>query len=239
MPYRLLTEFENLFSGKIYRHRSSTQGDFVAMHLYEDLASLPRQGKLLPRIQAAERVLATTNLRRGIQARRGDGTFGEPVPNTNVIFDEGYQVARVGPKKLATVEIGVEMKILNKAMIKQIDRVVGDLQKQIGQFQRGGGSPICVAVVGINHARYTVGFEGERQIRTDGTKHRHPYQEAHEAERRLIRDVKPYFDELILLRYSATNDPPYPFEWLNIQETQDDYGAALVRISANYDLRFP
>jgi hypothetical protein len=37
-------------------------------------------------------------------------------------------------------------------MIKQIDRVTGDLQKQVPQFPRGGGNPICVALVGINHA---------------------------------------------------------------------------------------
>jgi hypothetical protein len=236
VPYRLLTEFENLFAGKIYRHRSSTQGDFVAMHLYEDLAALTRQGKLLTRIQAADRVLATTNMRRGITARRGDGTFGESVPNTPSVFDPGFLVAR---GKLATVEIGVEMKILNKAMIKQIDRVIGDLQKQVAHFRRGGGDPISVAVVGINQAPYTIGFEGDRQIKTDGRTNRHPYQEAQEAERRLIQDAKPHFDEFIVLRFSATNDPPYPFHWANLQDTEHDYGAALVRISASYDRRFP
>jgi len=175
-------------------------------------------------------------MRRGIMARRGDGTFGEPVPNTPSISDPGFLVAR---GKLATVEIGVEMKILNKAMVKQIDRVIGDLQKQVDHFRRGGGDPISVAVVGINQAPYTIGFEGERQIRTDGRGNRHPYQEAQEAERRLIQHAKPYFDEFIILRYSATNDPPYPFDWANLQDTQQDYGAALVRISANYDRRFP
>jgi hypothetical protein len=206
------------------------------MHLYEDLAALTRKGKLLPRIQAADRVLATTNMRRGVLARRGDGTFGEPVPNTPTISDPGFQVAR---GKLTTVEIGAEMKVLNKAMIKQIDRVIGDLQKQVGHFRRGGGDPIAVAIIGINQAPYTVGFEGERQIRTDGRNNRHPFQEAQEAERRLIQDAKPYFDEFIILRYSATNDPPYLFQWANLQDTQEEYGAALVRISANYDRRFP
>ena len=234
MPYRLLTEFESLFSGKVYRHRSSTQGDFVAMHMYEDLVALPRQGRLNQRVLAAERVLATSNRRRGVAARRGDGTFGEPVPSTPVITDPGYMVSR---GELATVEIGVEMKVLSKAMIKQIDRVIGDLQKQVAHFQRGGGNPISVAVVGINQAPYTIGFEGDRQIKTDGAKHRHPFQEAQEAERRLIQEARPFFDEFIILRYSATNDAPFPFHWTNLQATERDYGAALTRISALYDLR--
>ena len=45
--YRLLTEFRRLFEGKIYKHRDSSQGDFVAMHLYEDLIAINRSGKLI------------------------------------------------------------------------------------------------------------------------------------------------------------------------------------------------
>jgi hypothetical protein len=63
VPYRLLTEFENLFAGKKYIHRDSSRGDFVAMHLYEDLAGLNLSSKLLPRIQANNRILSTKNLR--------------------------------------------------------------------------------------------------------------------------------------------------------------------------------
>ena len=53
-----------------------------------------------------------------------------------MIEDPGFAVAR-GP--VATVEIGVEVKILAKAMIKQIDRVIGDLVKQVTHFRRGAG----------------------------------------------------------------------------------------------------
>lgn len=235
MPYRLLTEFENLFTGKKYIHRDSSRGDFVAMHLYEDLAALNRSSKLLPRIQAEDRILSTKNLRQGIKARRGDGTFGEVVPGTPVISDAGFQVAR---GIVATVEIGAEMKILAKAMIKQIDRVTGDLQKQVPQFKRGSGDPICVALVGINHAPYAVGYEGDRAYRTDGKANRHPVQEAADASQRLLRDVAPLYDEFILLHYSATNDEPFPFSWVNFDQTSADYGAALVRISREYDRRF-
>ena len=42
IEYRLLTEFGKLFDGKQYIHRASNLGDFVATHLYEDLAALNR-----------------------------------------------------------------------------------------------------------------------------------------------------------------------------------------------------
>jgi hypothetical protein len=61
VPYRLLTEFENLFNGHPYRHRDSSRGDFVAMHLYEDIITLNKSTKL--RSRARSKVL-----------RRGAGT---------------------------------------------------------------------------------------------------------------------------------------------------------------------
>ncbi len=237
MPYRLLTEFENLFRGKPYRHRSSTQGDVVATLLYEDLVGLGRSSsqKLVTRIHAHDRILATTNLRRGVKARRGDGTFGEPVPGEPTLVDPGFEVAR---GMVATIEIGVEVKIMQKAMIKQIDRVIGDLQKQVVHFQRGGGNPLGIAVIGINQAPFTVGYEADRSYRTDGTKHRHPVQEAAEAERRLRALAAPAYDSFVVLKYVVTNNDPFDFAWVNLRETEQDYGAELVRISRLYDQRF-
>ena len=163
LGYRLLTEFQRLFEGKLYKHRDSSQGDFVAMHLYEDLITINRSPKLIEAaIKRKERVLNVQNRRRGVAARRGDGTFGEIIPDETPISDPGYLVAR-GP--IATVEIGIEVKILAKAMIKQIDRVINDLRNQVVQFRHGGGNPICVAVIGVNQAESTVGYEGERAFR--------------------------------------------------------------------------
>jgi hypothetical protein len=235
MDYRLLAEFKGLFDEKKYIHRDSSRGDWVAHHLYEDLQTLGKSKLLVERIASHEHVLNVQNRRRGIDARRGDGTFGELIPGITAITDPGFAVAR-GP--IANVEIGVEVKILSKAMIKQIGRVKSDLEKQVAEFNRGAGTPICVAIVGINYADYTVSYEGERSYRTDGGRYLHPIQEAAEAEARLVSETKPKFDEFVFLRYKASNEPPFPFEWVNYIETFQDYSAALTRISREYDTRF-
>ncbi len=205
------------------------------MQLFEDLAAINRSEKFLAGIQRHDRVVNSRNRRRGIEARRGDGTLGEIVPGANSIVDPGYQVAR---GEIATVEIGVEVKILAKAMIKQIDRVISDLRNQAAQFKRGSGNPICIGIVGINHAEYYVGWEGEREYRTTGHGgYVHPIQEALEAERRL-EQARLAFDEFLVLRFRGSNDPPYPFEWVNEEGTRLDYGAILARVSKEYDRRF-
>lgn len=234
--YRLLTEFKRLFEGKPYKHRASNQGDFVAMHLYEDLIAVGRSSRLTDAaVNRKDRVLNVQNKRRGVPARRGDGTFGELIPGETAIIDPGYQVAR-GP--IATVEIGVEVKVLAKAMIKQIDRVINDLRNQVVQFKRGGGNPICIGIVGINHAESVVGYEGDRAFPTTGKGgFSHPFQEAPEAERRLRAEAAPEFEEFLILKFKATNAPPYPFEWSNYDETRLDYAAALSRISSRYQQR--
>ena len=235
MSYHLLDAFRGTFEGQRYLHRRSVLGDLIAMHLYEDLYDVGKSTPLRRRIEQKERVLNVENKRRGVKARRGDGTFGELIPGVAPIDDPGFKVAR-GP--IATVEIGIEVKILSKAMLKQIDRVITDLHNQVTQFQRGAGNPICVGIVGVNHAEVCTGYEGDRVFTTDGTKHRHPFQEAAEAERRLISEAKPVFDEFPILRYKATNAEPYPFEWADLASTELDYGAILTRISREYDRRF-
>ncbi|MFZ0039593.1 MAG: hypothetical protein WAK91_19365 [Candidatus Acidiferrales bacterium] len=231
-----MTAFRQVFEGHAYLHRKSNQGDWVAVHLYEDLVSIGRAAKLISGIKSGERVVNIANRRRGIDARRGDGTFGEIIPGEKAIFDDGFLVGR---GQIATVEIGAEVKILAKAMIRQIDRVINDLRNQVAQFQLGSGNPICVGIVGINHAERYVSFEGNRNYPTTGKGGApHPLQEAVEAERRLRAQAAPQFDEFLVLRFRATNEEPFPFEWVNYEESKLDYGAALARISREYDLRF-
>jgi hypothetical protein len=204
------------------------------MHLYEDLYSLGRSKKFVCRVDTGISVLNTQNRRHGIKARRGDGSFGEIVPNVDPIKDDGFVVCR-GP--IATIEIGIEVKILMKAMIKQIDRVINDLKGQAAHFRTRGGNPICVGVVGINQAAYCTSYEGERAFQTDGKKYKHPIDEADEAERRLLQLAAPAFDEFLILRFEATNEPPYAFSWTNEKAALLDYGAILVRISQAYEIR--
>ncbi len=234
--YKLLESFRSLFEGKRYLHRSSTQGDYVASQLYEDLYDVHKSELLHFRVAAHQSVLNAGNRRQGVAARRGDGTFGELIPNVEPFLVGDRTVAR-GP--IATVEIGAEVKVLQKAMIKQIDRVCSDLEHQVEEFKRGGGNPICVGIVGINHAAYCVSYEGDRQYRTHGPGgHSHPAAEAAEAESRLRSGPATTYDEFLILQYRATNDAPYSFDWGDYDRTFRDYGAILTRISRAYDTRF-
>ena len=237
VEFRLLAEFRRLFEGRAYRHRASNQGDFVAIHLYEDLVSVNRSSRYVDAVvNRKDRVLNVQNRRRGVLARRGDATLGEIIPGETPVIEPGYAVAR-GP--IATVEIGVEVKILAKAMIKQIDRVINDLRNQVVQFRRGGGNPICVAVVGVNHAEVCVSYEGDRPFPTTGRSgFPHPIQEAAEAQRRLREQAQTVFDEFLILRYRATNAEPFPFSWVDFNAVRLDYAAVLSRVSSRYQQRF-
>ena len=235
LPYRLLDRFRSLFDGNRYLHRNSSLGDSVAWCLPEDLYQLGRSPKLNTGIQAQTRVLNVQNKLRGIKARRGDGTFGELIPQAAVSIVPGFSVAR-GP--VATVEIGSEVKILAKAMIKQIDRVMNDLQNQKREFLAAGGTPITVGIGGINHAQRYVSHEGDKEWPTGVRGHKHPIQEAVEAERRLLARAAPDFDEFLILRFQATNEPPYLFNWVEPRQTEMDYCAILTRILRKYEARF-
>lgn len=233
--YSLLTEFRKLFEGRPYLHRNSSQGDKAVRYLYEDLRKLNKSAILSQRIDAKSRVVNTANKRVGIKSRRGDGAFGELVPVAVAVTDAGFLVSR-GP--LSSIEIGAETKILAKAMIKQIDRVISDLKRQVEEFEKNG-DPICIAVVGVNHATGYTSFEGTRNFPTDGTSHfRHPSQEASEAIKRLEALARPAFNEFLILRFVATNIDPFPFSWINEQETLLQYSALLTRVSRLYDQRF-
>jgi hypothetical protein len=131
VEFALLKTFRQLFEGTIYKHRDSSLGDLVASQLYEDLVTLNRSMKLAARVQAHERVVNLANRAIGRPSRRGDGTFGELVPTAIAVIESGFLVAR---GEVANIEIGAETKIPAKAMIKQIDRVIGDLVRQVEEF---------------------------------------------------------------------------------------------------------
>jgi hypothetical protein len=96
-------------------------------------------------------VVNRENKAHGIIARRGDGSFGELIPHETPLPEPGYAVKR-GP--IATIEIGIEVKIISKAMIRQIHRVINDLKGQVQHFKAKKGRPISIGVVGVNRAQH-------------------------------------------------------------------------------------
>ncbi len=234
--FALLRTFRSLFEGKKYNHRNSTLGDLVASYLYEDLVTLNKSALITDRVHRHERVVHAGNKTVGKISRRGDGTFGELVPTAIAVTESGMQVAR---GELANIEIGTETKILAKAMIKQIDRVIGDLVRQVEQFKKTGGNPICVGLVGVNSAAHYTSYEGKAEWPTDGKGgHKHPIQEAAEAESRILARAAPAFDEFQVFRFRAENVAPFSFEWVNYGQTAKEYSALLLRLSREYDRRF-
>jgi len=234
--YRLLDAFARLFCGTQYHHRNASQGDRVAIELFEDLVSVGPARRLANRVESGDRVVNLGEVPVGRFGRRGDSTFGERVPASQAMMEPGFTVSRA---RVATVEIGAETKVIAKAMIKQIDRVVGDLKRQTDIFRSHGGNPICVALVGVNYSDCYTSYEGDRAYPTDGRRYRHPCQEAPEAERRLLGEAAASFVEFLVFRYKATNVPPYPFEWVDFDQICLEYSAMLVRLSNEYETRFP
>jgi hypothetical protein len=133
----------------------------------------------------------------------------------------------------AEVDIGAEVKILAKAMIKQIDRVVSDLCGQSRQFKTKSPDAITVGIIGINVADHYVSFEGQRAYPT-GEYGPHPSQEAAEAERRLVSSAEPCYAEFLVLPFKATNEAPFDFEWVRPQLVTDRYAAILSRVLRAY-----
>lgn len=238
MSARLLDAFRRLFEGQPYLHRVSNQGDRLSLELYEDLYELGRSPKFTSSVDTRERGVGPRNRSVTLERmRRGDGTFGCIIDPAKARAFPGYHVARAA---LATIDIAVEMKILNKAMIKQIDRVVNDLEKQVQNWKAVSPDVVTAAAIGVNHAPYTVGYEGDRQFRTDGRKHKHPADEAAVAERHIVDRIvaRKIYDEVIILRYRATNEPPFRFSWVDEARTVEAYRAALVRLSLRIEERF-
>lgn len=229
MPRKLLDAFAETFRGHEYRHRKATTGDAIATHIYEDIYSLGRSNKFTARVADGLTVLNTRNLVKGKKGRRGDGTFGELIPGEKCARLPGFDVAR-GP--VATVEIGVEVKILATAMIKQIDRVINDLRNQAATFRRLNPKSVAIGIVGVNYSYNYVSFEGDRCFRSE------PIKEAKRAQARLIEGVGDAFDELLVLPFAITNESPHPFAWPDERDTEQHYNSAILRVSNLYESRF-
>jgi len=155
--------------------------------------------------------------------------FGELIPGEKTESVTGFSVLR-GP--VATIEIGVEVKILATAMIKQIDRVINDLRNQASVFTKLNSNAISIAVVGVNYSYGYLSFEGERSFRSE------PIREAKRAQERLEQGARDAFDEFIVLPFAITNEEPYPFAWTYERDTEQFYNSALLRVNNLYEKRF-
>jgi hypothetical protein len=231
--FKLLAKFEDTFRGDRYIHRNSQLGNRVADYLFDDLYDLQSDSKFRQDVDAGKVALNPKGISPGLKARRGDGSFGPVVPGHSPQPFLGHVVS-IAPT--AEVDIGAEVKILAKAMIKQIDRVISDLCGQSGHFRTKSPDAISVGIVGINVSQRYVSYEGDRSYPT-GDFGPHPFQEAPEAERRLVSSAEPCFDEFLVLPFLATNEPPYPFEWARAQHTRDAYASVLLRLLRAYGRR--
>lgn len=168
MSYRLLDRFRNTFEGQKYNHRRSTLGDAIAVELFEDLVALngATPSDLKERIAQRSSVLNRANRTRGRVARRGDGTFGRRVPSAEAVTEDGFEVGR---GQIATVEIGVEVKILAKAMLKQIDRVISDLGKRSSTFDAEGATLLALALSASTSPKRIDHSKGNESLLLTGT----------------------------------------------------------------------
>ena len=134
---------------------------------------------------------------------------------------------------VAEPRIGCEVKIIAKSQQKQIDRVISDLENFALRMKSLNDRAINVALVGVNQESDYVGHEGDRPF-----KHRLREQEPTSTMTRLHAHLLDRYDELLLLPFRVTNQPPYPFAWANANRAELDYGAALTRLGDLYERRF-
>jgi len=227
---KLLAKFEQTFRNGPYLHRNSQLGNRIADFLFDDLYELQPESRFRQDVDSGRVALNPKGVSPGLKGRRGDGSFGPIVPG----YEPRPYAGHVIPvAHTAEVDIGAEVKILAKAMIKQIDRVISDLCGQSRHFKTKSPDALSVGVVGIKVADHYASFEGQRRYPT-GEFGPHPNQEAPEAERRLVTAAEACFDELLILPFKATNDPPFAFEWARFQKTRDAYASLLVRLVRAY-----
>jgi hypothetical protein len=227
--FRLLETFRNTFQGRVYKHRASTIGNTIGRELFEDLYAHAISRRLN---EQAKKQVVVVNRGGGIRGkliRRNDSVLGRPPAGSVIRMRARWSVPE---GEVAEPRIGCEVKILAKSQLKQIDRVISDLENFVSRMKRLNKRCINVAMVGVNYESDYVGYEGGRRFRHVLRPH-----EPQEVERRLAV-LRASYDEVVILRFLATNQRPYPFDWLNPDVTDLDYGAILTRVGELYQTRF-
>lgn len=232
--FKLLAAFERVFLGNVYKHRQSTLGNTVAAHLYEDLFDHGASRKFDRHVVDKRCVVNIEGSTRGVNVRRGDGTFGAIVAGSDAVRVPGATVAR---GMVALTHIGAEFKIVATAHLKQIDRVLNDLTGSALTLKEKSPNAITVGFAAVNYSDHWTGMEGTRSFPVQRTARR-ALTESDETSRRLLHLAAPAFNEFVLLRFRATNQEPFPFSWLDAAGIAADYGAVLVRLSHLYEMRF-
>ena len=230
--FQLLETFKKTFEGRIYKHRNSTLGNKIGRTLFEDLLThgvSPRYNHHISQGRGVVNLGGRIHTPKSI--RRNDSIFGKP-PVGEVLepLNEGFSVPE---GSVAEPRIGCEVKIIAKSQQKQIDRVISDLDNFALRMKTLNRKCINVAIIGINHESDYVGREGKRTF-----KHTLREQEPTTVREKISRDLGERYDEVLVLKFKATNQKPYPFRWLDPQAVDLDYGAALTRVGERYQERF-
>lgn len=104
----------------------------------------------------------------------------------------------------------MEVKVIAKSRLKQIDRVINDLKGSAILLKEKSAGAVTVGIAAVNFSEIYTGLEGEREFPTD-LKPESAVREAEATSARLEQFAAPCFDEFLLFRFRATNRSPYPF----------------------------
>src|SRR5436190_3815001 len=197
--FRLLERFRKTFWDTRYDHRNSSLGNIIGRELFEDLVSHSGSVAYVDHVQRGRTVVnrggkihtpRTIRLNDSILGRPPAGFTLTPPPPGFSVFE--------GP--VAEPRVGCELKILAKSQLKQIGRVISDLERFADRMKLLNQRCINVAVVGVNYESDYVGWEGERPYR-----HKLSANEPEIVSARLAEALLHRYDELLIFRFRATN----------------------------------
>jgi hypothetical protein len=230
--FRLVERFKNTFFGTRYDHRNSSLGNIIGRELFEDLVAHSGSAAYVDHVQNGRTVVNRGGKIHTPKAiRRNDSILGRPPAGVTLAAPtSGFSVFE---GSVAEPRLGCELKILAKSQLKQIGRVISDLERFADRMKSLNQRCINVAVVGVNHESDYVGWEGDRPYR-----HKLTASEPETVSARLSEALLNRYDELLIFRFRATNQLPYPFSWVDPREVDLDYGAALTRAGELYQSRF-